>query len=618
MLYSATGIAMALILVVSLNIVATALYFRIDLTSDSIFTLSDSTKKIISELNAPVHIRFYFSKSNPQTPGNIKAFASRVEDLLEEYKAASHGMLKIEKLDPAPYSDAEDAAAMEGINSQILSSGERIYCGISVTSLDKSRSLPFLSSEKENLLEYDITRAIWDVTHDDRKTIGVISALPVLGMEKIQPTPEAIAAGKFAPPGPWVPFKELEETYELKRIPLDSGAIDDGISLLVLLQPVGITERCMRAVDQYLLRGGKLVVMIDPCSFYSIIKSSKEESYRQFITCNLPELFKAWGVGFNNNIVIADMTFATRIEMPQTKITYPSILDISSVGLNRDNTMTALLERIGLVFAGSFEVKDGNGLKKEVLIHSTSDSMPVSAFIANRPEMLVRNFSPSGKVFDLALILRGDFKTAFPGTGKKSSDGKKHLLKSVSPHSALVLIADTDFLFNDVCVRFSKDQFGRKFYMKKNDNVSFFHNIVEYLSGDNTMIDIRCRQAGIRPFLRINELKSKSEQEYKNKILALEKDLVETQDKISRLQKENTGRYSKYLFSPEQQAELKKFQEKSASARKELKKLRKGLYGSISNMENTLKWLNILFVPLIVIIAGLSWAAAVRRRSSSK
>ena len=608
---------MALVLAISVNIIATEFYFRIDLTSDRVFTLSDSTRKIVSELGAPVHIRFYFSKSNPQTPGNLKSFASRVEDLLEEYKVASRGALKVEKLDPSPYSDAEDAATMEGISSQPINSGDNLYCGISVNSLDKYRTLPFLSPEKESLLEYDITRAIWDVTHSEKKTIGVISALPVLGVDKVQPTPQMLAAGKFAPPGAWVPFKELEDAYELKKIPLDAARIDGDISVLILVQPVGITEQCMRAVDQYLLRGGKLAVMLDPCSFYSIIKSSTDESYRSLITCNLPEFLKAWGVGFNNNIVLSDMTFATRIEMPQSKITYPTILDISTVGLNRDNAVTAQLERIGLVFSGFFDVKEGSGLKKEVLMHSTSDSMPVSAFIANRPELLIRSFSPSGKVFDFAVMLRGDFKTAFPeATGKPGAKGQ--LQHSASPLSMVVLVADTDFLFNDVCVKFSTDQFGRKFYMRKNDNISFLHNLVEYMSGDNTMIDIRCRQTCDRPFLRINALKSKSEQDYKNKILALEKDLVETQTKINTLQKENVGRYSKYIFSPEQQAELKKFQDKSLAARKELKQLRKGLYGSINRIEGTVKWLNILFVPLIVIIAGLSWAAAVRRRSSSK
>lgn len=618
MIYSASGIAMALIIVVCVNIVATSHYFRIDLTSDRIFTLSESTRKMLSELEVPVHIRFYFSKTNPQTPGNIKSFASRVEDLLEEYKVAANGAVRIEKLDPAPYSDAEDAATMEGISSQMLSSGEKIYCGISVNAIDRYKSLSFLSPEKENLLEYDITRAIWDVTHTEKKTVGVMSALPVLGADKIQPTREEIAAGKFAPHGPWIPFKELEDAYTLKKIPLDVNEIDRDLDLLILIQPAGITEKGLLAVDQYLMRGGKLVVMLDPCSFYAIVKSATDPAYREIVTCNLPELLKAWGVIFNNNIVVADMTFATRIQMPQNQMTYPSILDIGTGGLNRDNNITALLERIGLVFTGAFEVQEGSGLHKETLIHSTPDSMPVSAFIANRPDMLIRNFTPSGKIFDMAVMLKGDFKTAFPDAVKKAEASKKLLARSTSPNTTVVLIGDTDFLFNDVCVQFSKDQFGRKFYVRKNDNISFLHNLVEYLSGGDSMIDIRCRQTIARPFKKINELKSKSEQDYKNKILDLEKDLVETQGKINKLQKENTGRYSKYIFSPEQQEELRKFQEKSAAARKELKQLRKGLYGSINKIENTIKWLNILFVPLIVIIVGLSWAAAARRRTSSR
>lgn len=618
MIYSFAGIAMALVIAVSINIVATEFYFRADLTSDKAFTLSESTRKIISELNVPVSIRFYFSKSSPQAPGNLKSFASRVEDLLEEYKVASRGALKIEKLDPSPYSDAEDAATMEGISSQMLNSGDRIYCGISINSLDRYSTLPFLAPEKENLLEYDITRAIWEVTHTEKKTMGVISALPVLGIDKVQPTPEMLASGKFNPPGAWIPFKELEETYELKKIPLDASQIDDDINVLVLVQPVGISEQCKRAVDQYLLRGGKLAIMLDPCSFYSIIKASTEPSYRALVSCDLPEFFKAWGVSYNGNIVLADMTFATRIQVPQSNVTYPTILDISSDGLNHENTVTALLERIGLVFAGFFDVKPPNGLKKETLIHSTTDSMPVSAFIANRPELLLRSFSPSGKVFDFAVMLRGEFRTAFPDASVKNGAASKSLQRSVSSNSMVVLVADTDFLFNDVCVQFSKDQFGRKFYLRKNDNINFFQNLIEYMTGGNGMADIRCRQTSSRPFLRINELRSKSEQDYKNKILALEKDLVETQNKISSLQKENSGRYSKYVFSPEQETELKKFQEKSMAARKELKELRKGLYGSINRIENTIKWLNILFVPLIMVIAGLLWAAAVRRRSSSK
>ncbi|OGV50185.1 MAG: hypothetical protein A2017_18655 [Lentisphaerae bacterium GWF2_44_16] len=622
--YSTLGVIIVLVIIIAVNVIASSLYFRWDFSSGRMYTLSGNSRKIVDKLESPVTIRFYCTQSNNRMPVYFRNYAKRIEDLLTEYKNAGGKKIKIVKYDPIPDSDAEDAAALDGVTGQLLNTGDKIYMGVAVSSLDKTITLPFLAPQKENILEYEITRAISQVIRMGKDKIGVMSPFPVLGA---QATATMLRSGKFRPEGPWFSFRELKEDFDLVNIPFETETVDKNLKMLIIVHPSGISDKTQFAIDQYLLRGGKLIVFLDPRSFYAAIKSQEDKSFYKLMSSDMDKLLKAWGISYNPNIVLADMTFAKRIQMPDKLITFGTVLDIIAPGFNKTEIITGQLDRVSMFFPGYFDSKPLEGLKRTVLINSTKDAQGVSSFIADKPEVVFRNFNPVNKNFDLALSLAGRFRTAFPDGRpgepvKDEKDGKtvpknEKILKESVRDGTVFLVADSDILVNDACVQPTKTSIGQSVYVRVNDNINFLQNIVEYLCGDSDMTGIRCRQIIPRPFTAVMKIRSQAERRYKDKILEIERDLKTTQEALNRLQKEK-GTDQQFVLSPQQQEELKKFKAKEAEAKLELKKLRKQLRRDIDFLENTLKWVNIVMMPLIVALFGIGLAIYKRRRTSAK
>jgi ABC-type uncharacterized transport system involved in gliding motility auxiliary subunit len=600
-IYSSLGLFLLFAIITAINVLCSYIYFRIDLTEEKRYTLSENTKRILSRLKTPIVMRFYFSKSNARAPQKIKNYAVRVEDLLREYRDAGKGKVILEKYDPAPYSDAEDSAQLDGVVGQALNTGERVYMGLAVTCLDKTETIPFLAPEKESVLEYEITQSICRASSDEEKVVGVLSSLPVLGGDP-KPTEQMLQAGKYVPPKPWISFRELKRGFELRRLSMDLTKIATDIKTLIVVQPVGLSKQAKLAVDQFLLKGGRLIVIVDPRSLFAMIGARSDKSFYSKISASFEPFFKTWGIQFNKNIALADMTFAQRVSSAGKMMTYATYLNVTRDGMNKDDIATSRLDKLSFVFAGSFASNGVEALKKEILVHSTKDSQLISAFVTNRPEKVFKNFKPDGKIHPIALKLSGSFKSAFP----KEAAEKKGFLTESAEESSVVLIADADFLANEMCVRLTTDAMGRRFYVLNSDNINFLQNLVELMSGDSELVGLRSRQTATRPFKKINEMRSKSEQEYKNRISELEKDLKKTQDNLNNYQVKKKG--STFILSPEQQAELKKFKLKALEARKELKDLRKRLYKDIDSLRNQILWLNIALMPLLVILFGLFMA----------
>src|ERR1700751_4707915 len=173
LLYSVVGVVAVLVIIVAINLLAGFLKFRSDLTENKLYTLSDGTKKILGKLDADVLVRFYFSKDNASVPVPLRTYAQEVQDLLDEYQQYSHGKVKVIKLDPKPDSDAEDSANLDGIEGQDTGQGDKIYFGIAASCLDAKTTIPFLSPDRETLLEYDISRAISSVANPNKPVIAV-------------------------------------------------------------------------------------------------------------------------------------------------------------------------------------------------------------------------------------------------------------------------------------------------------------------------------------------------------------------------------------------------------------------------------------------------------------
>lgn len=620
LLYSAGGVIALAAILIAVNFLTGAFNPRIDLTQGSVYTLSPGTKAILSKLEAPVKLRFYYTQGGNAVPVGLKTFAKRVEDLLAEYRAASGGKVVIEKFNPEPDSDAEDSAALDNVEGQMTNAGEKFYLGLSVSFLDQKAAIPVLSPDRERLLEYDITRAISQVSAVKKPVIGVMSGLPVLGrplnpMLKQQPTE------------PWVLASELKRSFEVRKVELDAEKIDDDIKVLLVIHPRNIMETTEYALDQFVLRGGKLIAFVDPYAYFDQQPDMQNPfGGSQAGQSTLFNLFKAWGVDVGMNKVIADLTFASGAG-PRL---LPTLLSLNTEALNQEDVVMNQVGTLLVPFGGVFTGKPAEGLTQTVLAHTSKNSMLVDLIIATLSgEPSTRGFEPSGQEQPLAIRLTGKFKTAFPqgkpepfmprGEKKKDEAAKKPeaapQLKESAAENSVVLVADVDMITDNAAVEV-QDVFGQRLVIPRNGNLAFAQGMVEQFSGDSALITLRSRVAFSRPLTVIRQMEAEAQQSYLGKIKELEDGLNQTQEKLQALQKSRSG--ASNILSPEQQAEIESFRKKAAETRKDLKELRKNLRVETDRLELLTKVVNIGLIPLLVTLLGLLLAFAKRRKIAQR
>lgn len=630
-LYSVVGVIALLIILVAINLLGNFGKFRWDLTENHLYTLSPGSQRIVQKLDTPVEIRFYYSKDNASTPVYLRTYAQEVEDLLAEFQQASHGKIKIVKLDPKPDSDAEDSARLDGVEGQTVNLSDRVYLGLAVSCLDAKTAIPFLSPGRETLLEYDISRAISSVANPKKAVIGVMSALPVLGRNS-----PMMMMQRQQSSGPWVFAQELKENYTVREVPLTADKIDDDISVLLLCYPKGITDSAQYAIDQFLLRGGKMVALLDPFSFVDFQMSGQGGMMGgEGFSASLDKLLKSWGINFTSNQVVADPTFATKIQRESNVVqSDPSVLSLTADAINRNDPLGAATNDLLLPFAGAFLGSPSEGLKEEVLISSSEQSGLVDAMTVQMGSDAVRKaLKPAHTRYPLSIRLTGKFKTAFPN-GKPAAPPSDSANPSATPaptpsatstpvplkkgtsEGVVILIGDADFAF-DTIAGSEQQVLNQTVFSPSNGNLNFIESSVEMLAGDSNLMSIRSRASANRPFLVVNQMEAAAEQKYQSKIDELENSIAQTKQKLAALQNANPSD-QKTVLSPQQQAEIKKFRENEAKFDKELKQVRKDLRQEIDSLQNTLKWINIAAMPLLVTVAGLGFALFKRQSRAAR
>ncbi len=634
-LFSTVGVVVCLVIVVGLNLIANFVKVRVDLTAEKLFTLSDGTKQILQELDTPVEIRFYATRDDKVMPPQLKTYVSRVEDLLDEFAENSGGNIELKKFDPQPDSDAEDSARLDGVEGQSLSLTDRIYLGLAVSMLDETIAIPFLDPSKERQLEYEIVRAVSQVVTVEKPVIGVMSSLPAFGQP---PNPMAAQMGRPQPgQDPWAVISQLKQDFEVKEIDLTAESIDEDITVLVVIHPKEITDATEYALDQFVLRGGKLLAYLDALALIDQQPNPNNMMGSPPSTSNLEKLLSAWGLEFNSSKVVADMAFAKEVSFrqgtpPQLQ---PSVLFVNDKGINRDDVVSAQIDQLLMPFVGTFSGTPAEGLEQTILIKTTEESQLVDGFMAQLSgAQVAKEFTSEGTEHPVALRLTGKFKTAFPD-GKPAAEGSTDdvddIDKEDEPVAAdsltesttdgtVVLFGDADFLFDSFSVRI-QNFLGTRMMSLLNGNLPLTQNIVEQLAGDNRLIQVRSRAAMNRPFTTIRDMQIKAETEYRSKIQDLEDKLQQTQTKLSDLQSQRTDvsqGQQRFVLSPEQQAELAKFRKQQVDTNKQLKTMRRNLRKDIDALETKLKWVNIAGMPLIVTIGGILIATIKRKRTAAR
>lgn len=450
--------------------------------------------------------------------------------------------------------------------------------------------------------------------------VGVMSALPIFGAA---PNPMMRQMGQSAQE-PWAFISEMKKDFTMREIPMTANKIDDEIKVLLVVHPRDITDTTQYALDQFVLRGGKLLAFLDPHAYFD----QKHDQMAQVLgessgQSSLDKLLKAWGLDMDINKVAADMTFAGH--NGQNGAIMPTVLLLNKQGINNDDIVTSQIDNLVMPFAGAFTGKPADGLKETVLLHTSKESELVDGMTATiGAENIVKEFKPSNIDYALAVRLTGKFKTAFPdGPPKPAKDDKEKQppqepqLKESTGNGVVILVSDSDMLNDQVCVQV-QEILGYRMVRPMNGNLNLVQSLVEQLSGDSDLISLRSRASLDRPFTRLKEMQAKAGREWEEKLKELEASKAETERKISELQSRKSGNEQRFILSPEQQKELENYQKTVADSNKELKLVRKKLAKDTDALQFWTKVANIGVMPALVAVTGVVLAMVKRKRTAAK
>ena len=617
-LFSVGGMLLLVVIVVLVNLLASRVNLRWDLTQDNIYSLSEGTKQILSDLKQDVTIKLFYSKSNAGILVSIKNYGNRLIDFLKEYELYSKGKLRLEIYDPEPDSEEEEWAQKYGIDGIKLPTGDQIFFGLVAVAADQEETIRMLDPAAEQRLEYDITRVVARVQSADKLTLGVISGLPVFGGART--TFQRSGQGQ-----PWLFIQELKKTYDVIEIsPFSKTAVlDDTIDLLLVIHPRDISDDMTYAVDQYILSGRNAVILVDPSAVMDMNRGMLKSSA-------LPELFEKWGIRMDAAKVLVDFGLATRLRDQNGQIEdNPLWVSLNPESFNSDNMITAKLEGMLLPVVGTIEKIPDHPAAYEALLSSSTNSNHTDAFKTQfGASELRRDFTATSEKYDLAVMLRGSFSTAFPkgkpvaaDTGNPQGEDKgtdeaapPHLAESRQPSTILVM-ADTDFLFDGYYVN-RQNFLGFEIANIFNDNLNFLLNSIELMTGSQALIDIRSQGTHERPFEKVQELEAKAQARW----LAREQELVrkveQTNAKLQQLERQKDASQN-LILSEAQEEEIQRFQEEKIRINRELKEVRRNLRADIERLGNRIKFINLFAVAILVSLGGLFYGLYRRKKSLS-
>jgi ABC-type uncharacterized transport system involved in gliding motility auxiliary subunit len=615
-LYSAGGAALVLLILIFINAIVSQANLRWDATEDNLYSLSEGTREILSDMEQDVTIKVFYSEDNVNVPVHIKTYARRMLDFLSEYEYYSDGRVRVETYNPEPDSEAEDWARKYGIEPINIPAGDRLYFGLVAVAADQEEVIPSLDPTREAHLEYDITRLVSRLQSPTKPRIGIISDLPVFGSPPM---------GMMQQQGrePWLYVEELRKSFDVEQI---GGAGDplspDDYDLVILHYAKNAAPALLYAVDQYVLAGGDLVVFADPFS----VSDSAPGQPGQVQSAIPATLLPAWGVAMEENKVVVDFDYATRLRNQQNQVeNNPVWLSVGPEGFNSDEIITAELESMLLPAAGAITKLEDAACDYEPLIRSSKNSALTESFRAQFDARGLRqDFNPTVDQYDLAVRIQGTFKTAFPdgkpagdepGTEGASDDDAETAgegLKEGAERAIIILVADADLLFDNFYVN-QQNLFGFQIAQVFNDNLNFLLNAAEMLTGSESLISIRSRGKFERPFTRVEELEKKA----RSRWLAREQELVRKVEETNRKLRQLEGQKDpsqEFIVSEKQEAEIEKFQEEKRRIQQELKRVRRNLRADIEALGTKLKFVNIFLVPLLVSFAGLGYALYRRKQ----
>lgn len=639
---AASALVIAALLFAAVNVLSNAglKNAKIDLTADHLYTLSQGSKNVIAALKEPVTLRFYFSERLSSQVPQIRAYGKRVRDLLEEYAALSHGMIRLQVIDPEPYTDQEDQAVQDGIQGVPLDadSDEQFYFGLSGTnSTDQHQVIPFFETSREPFLEYDLTKLVYALTNPKRPVVAVLTDLPM------EYGPGGIMAAMRGQSQPYAIMTELQQTFDVQVLDPAAAKIPADTKVLFMADVKNVSPQTAYAIDQFVLRGGRALIMVDPFAESEVMQaaqSGQSPDPTMPHSSNLPRLFKAWGIGFDDQHFIADRKLAIEVTTShdgrQGVVDYVPWLALDKDQHNPDDEVTADLGTINLATAGAFTALPGATTKMTPLLTSSNQAAPVGidqVSYAPDPVKLLTGLKPTGKTYVLAARVTGPVKTAFPDGPPKSAaapdaqaktgqakSGPDAKAKAPAPETMaskgpinIIVVGDSDMLDDRFWVQ-SQDVMGQRVVTPIAANGDFVLDAIENLAGSSNLIGLRSRGLSQRPFTMIDHLRRRASEQFLSREQGLQKSLDDTEKKVRALQSKAKNNPGGALLTSEEAQAIEHFRQNILHTRKELRRVQLSLNQDINRLEWRIKLIDLAAMPIAVAIVALVLAAMRRRR----
>ncbi len=596
-LYSGTGLFLLLIAFMVFTLMNNSLFsnVRLDLTENKLFTLSEGSREIVQTIDEPINLYYFFSETASQDLTSLRAYAVRVRELLEEYALAGGEKINLRIIDPEPFSEAEDEANGFGLQSvPVSAAGDELYFGLAGTNaLDEVVVIAFFQPDKEEFLEYEISKLIQGLVIAKKPVIGVLSSLPVQGefnMNTFQNTPS------------WTVIRQLEQLFSIQKVAATVNELPGDIDILMVIHPKNISDALLFSIDQFLMKGGKMLAFVDPlaetdrpaqASPMMLAPPTSQAS-------DLNKLMAPWGVKLREGKVLGDSQAALTVSGSDgAPVRHLAIVGMGPANFTSDDVVTSNLENINLATAGIIDIEKDATVQVIALITSSEHAMPLDSFqfqFLSNPRDLQKTFSATGERYVVAARLSGKAGTAFPN----GIDGYEGELIEQTENLNVILVADTDILSDRLWVQV-QDFFGQQIATPWANNGDLVVNSLDNLSGSSALISIRSRGKFTRPFEVVQDLRREAEARYLESADDLQVQLAETERKLTELQSTSGGQ-AVFNLSPEQEATLFQFQEEKLRIRKELRDVRHQLNKDIETLGSTLKFLNIAFIPILLTL----------------
>jgi ABC-type uncharacterized transport system involved in gliding motility auxiliary subunit len=620
------GVIAVAAIVIGINMFADARLANVqaDLTQSHIYTLSNGTKQILQGLKEPITLRLFYSRGLGSAVPVYGAYADHVREELREYAAMAKGKIKLEFYDPEPFSDTEDRALAYGLQGVPLDQGgTQVYFGLAGSNLeDDERTIAFFQPERERFLEYDLTKLIYDLSDPKRPVVGIMSSLPLDG----DPRMMMAMQGRSGAGAPYASTMLLRQTNQVKPVPTDAQVIDPDIQVLLVAEAQNLSEATQYAIDQFVMRGGRLMVMVDPWSEAMAGTPTPNGMPPTDTGSNLKKLFDAWGIEFDPTKVVGDLTGAWRVRAGQGEanqaVNYVAWFNVRD-GINHDDPATADLQQVTVASSGYLEKAPKATFDFTPLLTSSAQSevIPVDQVKMPDPTKILASFKPSGGPRVIAARIHGVLKSAFTGPPEPAKDQKPPA--NLPPYKAqtdgpanLVVVADSDILADRFWVRVS-EFFGQQTQMPFSDNGPFVANLIDTLAGGNALIGLRARGETSRPFVLVNQMRNEAEAKFRRTEQALQQHLNDTEQQLRSLRQGpgGSGKTSEdVVITPQQRAAIDAARKDIVDTRQQLRAVQFDLNRNISSLQTELRLFNIVLVPALLAIAAIVLGVMRNRR----